>query len=92
MDAIELAMIARETTRLCPTAVDRNSSDRGVEQHRIQAHLDEGVGLGQVVTAGGLVVEVALVRLRQPVAAAEDVAAAALEARQPDLDTRGGEV
>ena len=49
------------------------------------AHLDERVGLRKVVAAGGLVVEVARMRLCQPVAAAEHVSAAALEARQPDL-------
>ena len=59
----------------------------GPHQRIVDLHLDERVGLGQVISARGLVVEVARVRLRQPVAAAEDVAAAALEARQPDLWT-----
>ena len=49
------------------------------------AHLDQRVGLGQVVAAGRLVVEVARMRLREAMAAAEHVAAAALEPRQPNL-------
>lgn len=47
--------------------------------------LDHRVGLGQVLPPNTLVVEVALVSLRHAMAAAEDIAAAALEPRQPDL-------
>lgn len=49
--------------------------------------LDQGVGLGQVLPPGGLVVKVAGVRLSQAVGPAKNKPAPALEARQPHLNT-----
>ncbi len=73
----------KDANRAC--AADTPAVLRNTPGWRLCTHLDQRVGLGQVVAAGRLVVEVARVRLRKPVAAAEHIAAAALEPGEPNL-------